>query len=199
MDDPGTMELLERVGAIERDGKSWMITKAGQAMANALGTTCPMPDDDGINFDYTAWKEKDKAFDHAAYDAKCKAVEDEMFKDGETKATLDGWMAANERIMKGTERPPWKPNARYNKDGDILHVYLCDDSSYVQWLCPGVEVIRAFSDNRIVGFNVWALSHVVANGGAELRKLPDKGDEKFLTIEAFRPPDVELDAPDPVA
>lgn len=190
MDDPGTMELLERVGAVELDGESWRITEAGRAMADALAMTRRKSGDDGINFDYGAWQEANKAFDHAAYDAKYKEVEGEAFGEGELTAHLEKWLVAHERIMKGVERPPFKPNAMYNKHGDGLEVYLCNTDHYVQWLCPGVEVMRAFSDERIVGFNVWGLSYIVGRDGGELCRLPDE-DEKFLTVQAMRPPGID--------
>lgn len=184
------MGSLEKAGAVKRDGESWRITERGLAAAAALATLRRKSGDDGINFDHAAWREADKAFDHAAFDAKLKAVEDEVFGDGETAATLDDWMAANERIMKDAPRPPFKPNATYNKHGDGLHVYLCDEPSHTQWLCPGVEVMRAESDDRIVGFNVWGLSRTVARDGGELRRLQDE-DERFMTVKAFLPPGID--------
>jgi len=193
--DSDTIASLERVGAVEQTGGLWKVTKAGQNMLDLLVTIaarsrCPSDKDDGIKFDYSEWQKADAAFDHVAYDAKCKAVDDEAWGGEEKNASLDKWLAAHERIMKGVERPPFKPHASYNKPGDGLQVYLCDADHYVQWLCPSVEVMRAFSDERIVGFNVWGLSHVVARDGGELRALPDE-DERFLTAWAFRPPDMD--------
>lgn len=188
--DSEMTSLLELAGAIEKRDGLWKATKAGREMSTFLAALAREPGDDGINFDYGAWKKADKEFDHKTFDAKCKAVENETFGSGETKATLDDWFAASKRIMEGVERPPFKPNAMYNRAGDGLQVYLCQDDNYVQWLCPGVEVMRAFSDKRIVGFNVWGLSHVVAKDGGELCALPDE-DERFLTVKAFRPPSDE--------
>lgn len=191
--DSGMIRSLERAGAIQRrEGGLWGITKEGREMSVLLAGLAREPGDkdDGINFDYGAWQEADKAFDHAAYDAKCKEVEAEAFGEDELTAHLEKWMAAHERVMKGVESPPFKPNASYNKHGDGLQVCICTDDSYTQWLCPGVEVTRAFSDRRIVGFNVWGLSHVVARDGGELRRLPDE-DERFLAVRAMRPPGMD--------
>ncbi len=180
------MRSLEQAGAVEKGAAGlWRVTKAGREMSTVLATLSREPGDDGINFDYTAWQEKDKVFDHAAFDAKMKEVDDEAFGSDDPLATL---LAASERIMNGVERPPFKPNATYNKHGDGLEVYLCDEMSYTQWLCPGVEVMRAHSDRRVIGFSVWGLSRVVARDGGELRRLPDK-DERFLTVKAPRLPD----------
>jgi len=200
--DSDMIVSLERVGAVEKVDGLWRVTKAGRDMSELLSTLVGMArgaedKDDGINFDYGEWREADKAFDHTAYDAKCKEVEAEAFGEDELTAHLEKWMDAHERIMKGMERPPFKPNASYNKHGDGLRVYLCADDSYTQWLCPGVEVMRAFSDRRIVGFKIWGLSRIVARDGGELQPLPDE-DEKFLTVKAFRPPgfdDPNGDAP----
>lgn len=56
--------------------------------------------------------------------------------------------------------PPFKPNAYYNAEGDILEVYLDDRESYAKWLNPQVSVLLCQETDEVVGFQIWGLSLV---------------------------------------
>ena len=111
------------------------------------------------SFKYGEWKKKDAKFDHETFNK----IIDETHESSD--GTMETWFKhAEEGDKKIKElcggRPPWKPNARYNEAGDMIHIYLSDEMSYTRWLTPMISVILAEETDEVIGFEIWGASHV---------------------------------------
>ena len=56
--------------------------------------------------------------------------------------------------------PPWKPTVFYNKEGDLLEIYLSSVSHYAKWISPGISLLLSQDNNEIVGVQIENLSKV---------------------------------------
>jgi len=49
---------------------------------------------------------------------------------------------------------PFRPVAFYNRDGDMVEVYLSDVAFYGKWLNPQITLLLAFETHEIVGIQI---------------------------------------------
>lgn len=101
-------------------------------------------------FKLDEWKEKDAAFDHQGFDA---VIQTLMEKANGLEEFLEA--------TKDMERPPWKPNAVYNREGDQIEVYLSDEGYYGHWLCPGLTLHLAHEFHEVVGVTIEGVKGMV--------------------------------------
>ncbi len=108
-------------------------------------------------FDYNEWKEEDEKFDHKGYD--------EDFKKAQESTT--DLMKFIELIRK-LPHSPHRPNAFYNKDGDMIEVYLSNDTvSYGKWLCPQITLLLCQETDEIIGVNIYGIKRLLEKDGDE--------------------------------
>lgn len=107
-----------------------------------------------IYFDYKAWEESDKAFDHEEFDLKL----EKAFESGEPELVASAAVSG--------PFPPFKPSAHYCPDGDTLEVHLTNEPCYFVWICPDICVIRSQESNQIIGVSIDGLSRIVADAKA---------------------------------
>ena len=100
------------------------------------------------DFDYEAWKTENEKFDHGAFDKKMEEVS--------KVKTLDDLLS-----VIPAERPPFKPNATYNKGGDMIEVYLSDRSYYAKWLCPGISVLLDSETDEVIGVEITGVKRLI--------------------------------------
>jgi hypothetical protein len=58
------------------------------------------------------------------------------------------------KLAKKYKNVKFKPCFFYNKEGDMIEVYLENVNHYGQWINHDITVLRAQDDNRIVGLSV---------------------------------------------
>ncbi len=123
------------------------------------------------DFNYKEWKEKDEAYDHAKwqkeFDDACDAANKAPKHEG-LKVLLDG-------MNTGTKRPPWKPNAHYNRTGDQIEVYLSDEKQYVgHWISPGLTLYVTRKEdgegegNEVIGLVIEGIERMVQHTNHEI-------------------------------
>ena len=105
------------------------------------------------DFDYSKWKEEDKKFDHKKRSQQSEEVWNK-------KIDLPHKF---EELAK-LPRPPWKPNAFYNKHGKQIEIYLSDDSYYAKWINPQITLYLSFETNEIVGVCIEGADHLIEKG-----------------------------------
>jgi len=111
------------------------------------------------DFEYAAWKELDSKFDHKTYDEQIKKA----IEEAETLEVL-----ASTELPK---RPPWKPEAHYNEDGDIIAVHLNDEVAfYAKWLTPQISVLLSMETDEIIGVEIWGTKRLFKENGISLVK-----------------------------
>lgn len=49
----------------------------------------------------------------------------------------------------------FRPHAHHNTDGDLLHVFLTDDSYYVRPAGHGLDLHLRRGDDAVVGLTLW--------------------------------------------
>lgn len=124
------------------------------------------------NFDYQEWQKEDRAFNHPEFDAAMK-------KALEAAAGLPDIIKDVGKLT----RPPWKPNAYYNRDGDQLEVWLSDEESYARWICPGVTVYLSMETEEVVGVTVEGIKRKVQHHTLEIKEEAWEADERIITID----------------
>lgn len=55
----------------------------------------------------------------------------------------------------------FKVHPFYSVIGDLLDVYFENEVGYAETIAPGVDVIRAFSDKRIVGVKLFGIRQLI--------------------------------------
>lgn len=113
------------------------------------------------DFDYTKWKEEDSKYDHAGSRA--------LFKKlwNENKSGFVGIFALFEEIDKQFGRPVFAPSVSYQKEGDLIHIYLSDSAHYAKWLRPGLSVLLDMETNEVVGFTIEGAKRMIARDEKE--------------------------------
>ena len=106
------------------------------------------------DFDYNKWKEEESKYDHA-----------QLNKDWEkaraTSNELEKFMTKFVEIRKGKQGPPFKPEAHYNKTGDIFEVILSNEQYYAQWLCPSITILLSQETHEVVGVQIWGVKYLI--------------------------------------
>jgi len=115
------------------------------------------------DFDYEKWQEEDAKFDHKKFDEKWNEVSESS---NDLMVVLDKWNEV--RKNENLSDPPLKPNAYYNKVGDILEITLSDDDHYAKWLCPSVHVLLSFETNEVVGVQIWGVKNILKKENCSL-------------------------------
>lgn len=108
-------------------------------------------------FDYGKWQKEDQKFDHETYDKKLE----------EAHERSTDFLEFMESVKK-LERPPFKPNAIHNEDGDMIEVYLSDETiSYKKWLCPQISLLLCQETDEIIGVNIHGVKRLLEKDGDE--------------------------------
>lgn len=101
-------------------------------------------------FDYNEWKKEDEKFDHKAYDEEFKKIQ-------ETATELVEFVGMTGKLP----RPPHRPNAFYNKEGDMIQVCLSDEAGYGKWLCPQITVLLSQETDEIIGIEIQGIKRLL--------------------------------------
>lgn len=101
-------------------------------------------------FDYTQWKKENDDFDHETYNKKMKEA-------------LSASKTVDDLLKQSwpSERPPFKPLAYYNADGDKIDVLLTDEETFAKWLCPGITVYLSHDTHDIVGVEICGIKKLI--------------------------------------
>lgn len=99
--------------------------------------------------------------------------------------------------------PPFKPQAWYNVEGDIIEAIWKREEHYAEWINHQVTILRSFKTKEVIGVQVWALEHdgknrsvsklVREESGKWKRRVAawrrtGKAPKGMLTIKAKAPP-----------
>lgn len=124
------------------------------------------------DFSYEIWKEQNAAFDHQGFDAVVQTI-------FEKTDSMEGFLEAT----KDMERPPWKPNAFYNRDGDQIEIYLSDEDCYAHWLCPGVVVHLSHDTEEVVGVTIEGIKRMVQHKDHKIAVEAWDGADHVVTVD----------------
>jgi hypothetical protein len=58
-------------------------------------------------------------------------------------------------------RPPWHPNTHYDEDGDMVEVFLNNESYYAIWLNPQLTVFVSHETDEIVGMSIHGVKRMM--------------------------------------
>ena len=100
-------------------------------------------------FNYADWEKENAGFNHDEYESDSKKILEEAVDIEDLEGLLK------------IPRPPWKPSAFYNKDGNILRVILSEEDSYAHWVCPGIELMLSFETHEIVGIIISDVTNLI--------------------------------------
>lgn len=127
--------------------RQWLAKQEIQPHINSLQ---PINNNDlWRSFNYKEWQEENSKFNHVEYNAELESI----IKNAKS---LDDLLQT-----VGISRPPWRPSAHYDIDGDMLEINLSNRDGYSIWLTPQISIQCDHETHEVTGMCIHWLTDIL--------------------------------------